>query len=121
MEITFDQIITSPLLRTRQTADVFADALPNKPPVTNCDALAPGGKGLAVIDELSKYARKSRIALVGHEPEIGELAQRLLGARGPIEFKKGAICRIDLETLPPTRPGHLRWFVTPGILRRIRK
>ena len=41
--------------------------------------------------------RKSRIALVGHEPELGELAAKLIAARQPIEFKKGAICRIDFS------------------------
>ena len=54
-----------------------------------------------MIPELSKHLRKGRIALVGHEPNIGELAARLIGARLPMEFKKGAICRIDFEVLPP--------------------
>ena len=63
--------------------------------------------------------RKGRIALVGHEPNIGELAARLTGARTPLEFKKGAICRIDFEVFPPKGTGHLRWFVPPRMLREI--
>ena len=63
--------------------------------------------------------RKARIALVGHEPNIGELAARLIGARLPLEFKKGAICRIDFDVLPPKGMGQLRWFVTPRMLREI--
>ena len=61
--------------------------------------------------------RKGRIALVGHEPNIGELAARLIGARAPLEFKKGGICRIDFDVFPPKGTGQLRWFVPPRMLR----
>ena len=117
--VTFDQIITSPLVRTRQTADVFAEVMKGKPPVASADALAPAGTATAVLQELGKYMRKGRIALVGHEPNIGELAARLIGAREPLAFKKGAVCRIDFEVLPPKGHGQLRWFVTPLMLRKL--
>lgn len=119
MGVDFDQIIASPLVRTKQTADVFAQVLPGKPPVALADALAPAGAPAAVVQELAKYMRKERIALVGHEPNIGELAARLIGARVPLEFKKGAICRIDFEVYPPKGAGHLRWFLTPRMLRKL--
>ena len=115
----FDHIITSPLVRTKQTADVFAESLKSKPSVSTSDALAPAGTPAAVIQELGKHVKKGRIALVGHEPNIGELAARLIGARVPMEFKKGAICRIDFETVPPKGTGQLRWFITAKMLRSI--
>ena len=115
--VGFDHIITSPLVRTKQTAEVFAEHLQSKPSVSSSDALAPAGTPAAVISELSKHMRKARIALVGHEPNIGELAARLIGARTPLEFKKGAICRIDFEVFPPKGAGQLRWFAPPRMLR----
>ena len=115
----FDHIITSPLVRTRQTADVFAETLKSKPSISMSDALAPAGTPAAVLQELAKHMRKGRIALVGHEPNIGELAARLIAARLPLAFKKGAICRIDFEVFPPKGIGQLRWFVTPRMLREI--
>ncbi|CAN5686796.1 phosphohistidine phosphatase SixA [soil metagenome] len=118
LDVDFDQIIASPLVRTKQTADVFAQALASKPAVLLSDSLAPAGTPSAVFQELGKHMRKARIALVGHEPNLGELAARLIGARTPLEFKKGAICRIDFEVFPPKGTGTLRWFVTPKILRR---
>ena len=118
--ISFDLIISSPLTRTRQTANVFAEHLPEKPAVELSDSLTPAGTPSAVIQEMARHSRKARIALVGHEPNIGELAARLIGARSPIEFKKGAICRIDLEALPPKAPGMLRWFLPPRILKQAR-
>lgn len=121
LDITFDVILTSPLVRTRQTAEVVAGAFRNPPPILNMPSLAPGGTHNAIIEELSKQHRRHRIALVGHEPGIGELAGRLIGLRRPLEFKKGAICRIDVAALPPAGPGQLRWFLTPRILRKVGK
>jgi phosphohistidine phosphatase len=117
--VAFDHIITSPLVRTRQTADIFAESLKGRPSVSSSDALAPAGTSTAVIQELAKHMRKGRIAVVGHEPNLGELAGRLIGARMPLEFKKGAICRIDFEVFPPKGIGQLRWFVTSRMLREI--
>jgi phosphohistidine phosphatase len=119
LSVGFDHIITSPLVRTRQTADVFAETLKSKPSVSSSDALAPAGAPTAVIQELARHMRKGRIAIVGHEPNLGELAARLIGARTPLQFKKGAICRIDFEVFPPKGTGQLRWFVTPRMLREI--
>ena len=121
LEVGFDLIITSPLVRTKQTADIIAETLNAKPQVTTSDSLAPAGTPAAVIQEIVKHARKPKIALVGHEPNVGELAARLIGARSPIEFKKGAICRIDFEVLPPKSLGQLIWFLPPRVLRKIAK
>ena len=59
--------------------------------------------------------------MVGHGPTIGELAARLIGSRHAIEFKKGAVCCIDIEGVPPAGPGDLRWLLTPKILRALKK
>jgi len=120
LDVSFDVILTSPLVRTRQTAETLAASLRNPPPIVNAPSLAPGGTHNAIVDELAKQShRRKRIAVVGHEPGLGELAGRLLGLRKAVEFKKGAICRIDVTALPPTGPGSLRWFVTPRILRKL--
>jgi phosphohistidine phosphatase len=121
LELELDVILTSPLIRTRQTADIVAAELDQHPPIVNADALAPGGDFAAVMTALEKQSRRSRIALVGHEPAIGELAARLIGSRHAMEFKKGAICRIDIDEIPPSGPGDLRWFATPKLLRAIKK
>jgi phosphohistidine phosphatase len=122
LDVVFDVILTSPLVRTRQTAETLAAGFRENPPIVNAASLVPGGAHNAIIDELSKQShRRKRIAIVGHEPGIGELAARLAGLRRPLEFKKGAICRIDVAALPPAGPGQLRWFLTPRVLRKIGK
>ena len=117
--VGFDQIVTSPLVRTRQTADVFAEELKDHPPIATSDALAPAGSSASVIQEITRHVRKARVALVGHEPNLGELAAQLIGARAPLEFKKGGICRIDFDMLPPKGSGMLLWFLTPKMLRKL--
>ena len=119
--VMFDVVLTSPLVRTQQTAEIVASASSPKPPIINVDALAPDGSTAAVISELEKHSKRTRIAIVGHEPGIGELASKLIGMRAELEFKKGAIARIDVEILPPKGPGVLRWFVPPKFLRNLRK
>jgi phosphohistidine phosphatase len=119
LEVTFDQIVSSPLVRTRQTADVFSEVLKGHPEIVLSDALAPAGTPAAIIQEIGKHVRKARLALVGHEPNLGELAGELIGARAALEFKKGGICRVDFDVLPPKGTGRLRWFVTPKMLRKM--
>src|SRR5206468_5370408 len=119
--VTLDVIVTSPMVRTKQTAEVVAGAMNPRPPIVAVDSLAPGGTYQEIMNDLEKQSRKTRIAIVGHEPGIGEFAARLIGSRHSIEFKKGAICRIDIDALPPSGPGELRWFMTTKMLRSIRK
>jgi phosphohistidine phosphatase len=119
--IVFDVVLTSPLVRARQTAEIVAGGLAPRPSLSNIESLAPDAGYAALMADLEKHARKPRIALVGHEPDIGELAARLIGSRRSIEFKKGAICRIDVDELPPNGPGQLRWFITPKMLLALKK
>jgi phosphohistidine phosphatase len=119
--VSFDVVLTSPLVRARQTAEIVAGVADPRAPIVATDSLAPDGSVQAVLSDLEKQTRRKRVALVGHEPSIGELAAKLAGSRHRFEFKKGAVCRIDVETLPMAGPGSLRWFVTPKILRMIKK
>ena len=72
------------------------------------DALAPGHTAAAVMTQLAKAAKRRRIALVGHEPDLGELAAHLVGAGRALPFKKGGICRIDVGSLPSKRAAMLQ-------------
>src|SRR5438034_3274223 len=63
LNVAFDVILTSPLVRTRQTAEVFAGALDSRPALVNAESLAPGGTYAALVADLEKHARKHSIAL----------------------------------------------------------
>jgi phosphohistidine phosphatase len=119
LDVELDEIFTSPLVRARQTADLLAAALKGKPSVKILDALSPGHGPTTVLAQLARTAKRRRIALVGHEPGLGELAAHLIGAGRALPFKKGGVCRIDVESLTSRRAGALAWFVTPKMLREL--
>lgn len=120
LDVVIEFVLTSPLVRARDTAMLLAAGLKPKPAVTEVEALAPGGRPQAITDAIRTHTKKHRrIALVGHEPDLGELAARLLGARGNVEFKKGAICLIETDGATPTGPGTLRWMMMPKALRAL--
>lgn len=120
LDVAIDFVLTSPLVRARETAMLLASGLKPKPPVAEIDALAPGGRPQAITEAIKAHAKKyRRLALVGHEPDLGELAARLLGARGSVEFKKGGVCLIETDGATPAGPGTLRWMLTPRALRAL--
>jgi phosphohistidine phosphatase len=118
--VRFEVVLTSPLLRARQSAEIVAAGCDPKPAIIVIDSLAPGAAHQALQSDLAKHTKRKSLALVGHEPGLGELAARLIGLRQSLPFKKGGICRIDVDDLPPTGLGVLRWLATPKLLRRLR-
>ncbi len=104
---------------TIPTADLLSAGLRHKPSVKALKALEPGHGPAAVVQHLGRTARKGRLALVGHEPDLGELASYLLGTQKPLPFKKGGACRIDVDALPANRSGTLVWMVPPKMLRKL--
>lgn len=121
LEVQIDEIFTSPLVRAKQTAELLAAGLEGKPPVKVLEALAPGHTSASVMTQLAKGAKRRRIALVGHEPDLGELAAHLIGAGRALAFKKGGVCRIDVGSLSARRAATLVWFVPPGLLRQLKR
>ena len=121
LDVDIDEIFTSPLVRAKQTATLLAHGLGNKTSVKTLDALAPGYAPRQVMNELSRMAKHHRIALVGHEPGLGELASHLIGSSRALPFKKGGVCYIAIQGLTSRRPGELVWFLPPKVLRRLHR
>ncbi len=123
LELPVDVVLTSPLRRTRETAVIVADGygLADDRVVATA-ALAPGGSSDELSSILGAYAQCDGVVLVGHQPDLGELASTLLvGTPGlvPLPFKKAGLAGIAVGSLPPRRAGVLEFFLTPGQLRRI--
>ena len=121
LNVGIDEIFTSPLVRAKQTATLLANGLGNKTSVKTLDALAPGHSATQVMSELSRAAKRHRIALVGHEPGLGELAAHLIGSPRALPFKKGGVCLIAIQGLTSRRAGELIWFLPPKVLRRLQR
>ena len=127
--LELDAIFTSPLRRARETAQTVAEAYGMEDQMTVLETLAPGHGLSSRFDQHAPIfvelgAQKfERAVLVGHQPDMGELASALLaGFRGlNIDFKKGALCAIDVERLAPDPGNALLWFLAPRHLRMLGK
>jgi len=119
--LELDWIVSSPLVRAVETAEIVGEALASHPPLDHCDALRPGGDKEELLIFLAKRPNRRRVLVVGHEPDLGELAARLIGAgrNANMPFKKGGCCLITFNEFPPKSPGRLMWWLPPRIMRKL--
>jgi phosphohistidine phosphatase len=116
-----DRLLTSPLVRARQTAQILTDVA-GWPPAEEAPELSPGGAALAVLTLLGQE-RSKMVAVVGHEPGLGALLTAcLLGEVGAltIEMKKNAVACVSFEGSPLAGRAVLQWLATPRMLRALR-
>lgn len=113
-------LATSPLVRARQTAEVLARVFSARG-IVEQDLLAPGGSRKALLAWLAEQSDDEVVALVGHEPDLSELATFLLasGARPLLEFRKGTAALVRFDGHPAAGQGVLEWLLPPAALRRL--
>lgn len=119
LDLSFDLILSSPLARARQTAEITASVLGCKSKLKFSPHLAPGGSRAALVRHLQtlKPAPK-RPLLVGHEPYLTEFISAVLtGKPGlAIDLKKGGLCKLQIETLRYGRCATLQFLVSPKLM-----
>jgi phosphohistidine phosphatase len=116
----FDGILTSPLVRARQTAEPVAKAIQKDPIET--EALSPWADPKEILEEIERR-KLSRSLLVGHMPHLGKLLGYLLTGRTgtAVEIKKSALVRVEFDGSSPEPPGTLTLLLTGKALSRGRK
>ena len=114
-------LLTSPLVRAAQTAALVAETLHLRREPQICPALAPGEPRAALVAALLA-ANPASALLVGHQPDLGELAGWLLwGQEGlALPFRTGGLCRITIPAPLAPGTGDLRWFLPPKVLRQLK-
>ena len=83
-----DVILTSPLIRAVQTADILAEKLRYKRELVALPQLV-GIRPDALEDLLKRYPQAAEVALVGHEPDLGLVTKALLGEGDTLALPKG--------------------------------
>lgn len=117
-----DLILSSPLRRAEETARLVADVLLPKRAVELYPPLAGGFSAADILRGVRPPRGAHELLLVGHQPDLGELASFLLtGSTGlvALPFKKAGVAAIAVAALPPRTPATLEWFLTPAHLRAI--
>jgi len=106
-------VLTSPLVRARQTADEFCEAAELPGPVIQ-GWLACGMDPERALSELAGFGEFQRIAIVGHEPDFSNFIEWLLGVSGgSVLVKKGAMACLNIH--PPARHATLRFLIPPKL------
>ena len=121
LDIPFEVMLTSPVLRAHETADIVAEALGAQTLVKEISSLAPESTVDHLLFGLTRYQTHSHVLLVGHEPLLGNFLSFVITGRSEnnmaFEFKKGALCRVEIDALSPPFGGRLHWLLTPKQLR----
>jgi phosphohistidine phosphatase len=114
------RVLVSPLLRTRQTAALLTRCA-GWPEAVSCEALRPGTAPQKLLDHLPG-SRPTRIALIGHEPDLSALLALCLdgGTRSAFALRKMGLALVEFSG--PARAGHgvLTAFLAPRTLRAAR-
>jgi len=109
-------ILTSPLKRAVQTAEIAKRVLGYHGAIVESKILAPGSTVEHVWEEIRVHRDEGSLLLTGHNPQFEQLAGYLLGNLNlKMEFKKGALLRLDIESFGAAPKGILRWCLTPKL------
>ena len=122
MDLDFDLIYSSPLLRAKQTADIVAAALKLGKKIKFTKALEPGGNQKNLVTELNRIRPAPKnLLLVGHEPDLSQLISQLVtGQRADgFELKKAGLAKLKIKKLKFGQCATLAWLLTPKLLKRI--
>lgn len=109
-------ILSSPLKRALQTAEILYNQLNKKAEIIRHNELAPGlnAKSLEVIWNL--YSERNEIALVAHQPDLSDLVYHYCNLDA-FSFKKGGILKIAFRGLPKQKGGNIDFYIYPKLFK----
>jgi phosphohistidine phosphatase len=106
-------VLTSPLVRARQTADEFCETA-SVPGAVIQGWLASGMSPEQALKELVGFREFKRVCIVGHEPDFSDFIEWVLGTTyGGVDVKKGSIACLRIN--PPSRQGVLKFLIPPKL------
>jgi len=121
MKIEFDIMISSPIIRAVQTAEVFASVLKYNGEIKTAVELIGGNSFTKFVQMLKRHSRFSKIAVFGHAPDVNHFCTNLIKNHDikdlTINFKNSSVCKIsyDLEN----ENGRLMWFLNSENMKLI--
>jgi len=123
MKLGFDLILSSPILRARQTAEIIAAELKLVKRLEFSDDLKHGGDVKRMVAELNRRKpAPEKVLLVGHEPDMGELIALFVTGKTDAGFalKKGGLAKLEIvRKLSAGRCAILNWLLTPKLMERM--
>jgi phosphohistidine phosphatase len=121
MGIRFDRLLSSPLVRARQTAEITLEGYGGAPAIEFTDALGDRGTVEAVVARLAQAGRDETVLCVGHEPLLPQVAAALISGtpRPKIELRKSGVIAVDCAGHPAPGAGTLVFHLRPRDLVKL--
>ena len=120
MKLRFDLILSNPLVRARQTAEIVAADLKIKKRLNFADELKPGGDVQALVKKINTWeSQPESVVLVGHEPCLSELISLLVTGRtaANLQLKKAGLAKLETDDLRASQSATLAWLLTPAQMK----
>lgn len=121
LDIHPTHVVSSPFLRTGQTAEILREALRFSPEMMRWNELLSDAPPHHLFERLAKLPKDACVLCVGHEPHLSAAAGLMI-AGAPVSglvFKKGGACFIRFERTVKPGEGLLRWWLMPMQLRAL--
>jgi phosphohistidine phosphatase len=109
-----DVVLSSPLPRARQTADVLVSSVGAKQKPINDDRLRPGAEWSDMARALADHRDARRVMFVGHEPDLSQAVSLLTGARA-VRLRKGGLACVEFPGIPEPGTDELAWLLDPDL------
>jgi len=106
-----DAVLTSPLTRARETAEIVAEAIGCTDRLADDDRLAHGLDRTRLSAVVGDHSGAQCLVLVGHEPDFSETIGQITG--GTVVVKKAGVARVDVDE--QTMRGALVWLIPPRV------
>ena len=106
-------LVTSPILRARNTAEIVKKKFGRGPGIVVDKCLMPESTPQDVLEFLSTLKKDEDVVLISHMPLIFELLYELIGGRGDIELLNGSIAAVEFKGRAASGKGKLVWLIQP--------
>jgi phosphohistidine phosphatase len=107
-----DVVISSPLPRALQTAELFCEAVGGEP--VSDDRLRPGASWGHFGRSLADHPDARRVLFVGHEPDLSSTVAELTGAAS-VRLRKGGLGCLEFYGVPEPASGEIAWLLDPDL------
>jgi phosphohistidine phosphatase len=107
-----DLVLSSPLARALQTAELLCEALGGSPVVD--DRLRPGARWDHFARAMADHPDARRVMFVGHEPDLSSTIELLVGASS-VRMRKGSLACVEFYGVPEPGAGEIAWLLDPDL------
>ena len=112
LNLRADVVLSSPLPRALQSAELFCEAVGSSPVAD--DRLRPGAAWRDLARAMAAHPDARRVMFVGHEPDLSTAICELTGAAS-VRMRKGGLACVEFPGIPEPGAGEIAWLLDPDL------